>query len=123
MIDVKKARGTFLNIMLCVYVLLFIARLLSILAPSNYPGIYGNNSTSLIFFFNIFVFIIGAIGLVGIILWKKWSIYFLVVTTLISVVVDLVYFPRQVSIVEHVLTLIPICLLIWSVVRKWALFK
>src|ERR1700733_4394782 len=86
----QNNRGAFLIVMLVFYVLLCLARFISILSPSTFPGIYAGGP-SFSYAFNIFLFVLGAVGVAGIVLWRRWGIYTLALGTILGVVFDSIY--------------------------------
>jgi p-aminobenzoyl-glutamate transporter AbgT len=118
---IKKERGTFLIVMLVVYGLLWAAHLLTLLNPSHYPKVYADGP-SFSYLFNLIIFLFATTSLVAIFTWRKWGIYVLSITTAISILFDIAYFPHQVTLLGHIVSLIPIGLIIWAISRKWSYY-
>jgi hypothetical protein len=121
-IEKKAGLGVFLWIILAVYIFSSAGRLLSLLFPVTFASIYAGGP-SWGYIYNLFAFIIEASGIVGIILRKKWGIYFMVFAYLSEVFIDFFYFTPKPSIGEWLPNLIIVILLIWAVKRKWEFFK
>jgi len=69
--------------------------------------------------FNICIVLLGAGGVLGIILWRRWGMYALILATIVAVVFDAIYFSQQATVVGHILTVAALALMIWAVLRKW----
>jgi len=115
-----RQRGAFLSIMIVIYVVLWFGRLISVFAPLE-SQLYQGSIVS--YELNILLFIVVTLGLIGIFLWYKWGVYLLGTASLGSIVFNIIFFPQQVSPLGHVLSLLPICLLIWAVSKQWQYFR
>jgi len=74
------------------------------------------------YIFNICIVLLGAGGVLGIILWRRWGVYALILATVVAAVFDAIYFSQHVTVVDHILTVVALALMIWAVLRKWKLF-
>jgi len=121
-VDFGKERGIFLPTMLVIFGLLWVGRLFTIVSPSHFSNIYpGGPGYS--YLLNVLFFGADTLGLIAIIRWWRWGMYILAVSTLATIIFDLIYFPTQATWLDHLVTLVPIILLAWGVGRKWAYFK
>src|SRR5476651_2343723 len=92
----KLSRGIFFNVMLIIYGLLYLLRLLSILHPSAAKQIYqGGPPWSYIY--NLIAFLLGTIGLIGIIRWKRNGIYLFGLVILANFLIDVLFFAPKPS--------------------------
>jgi hypothetical protein len=119
----KSGRGVFLWVMLAGYMFISFQRLLSLLVPSAFPQIYAG-AQPWGYGANIVIFVLEIAGLVGIIRWKKWGLYLMVVLQLTEVVLSLIYSISRTPIeLRLAVDLGLLALLVWAASRKWQNFK
>jgi hypothetical protein len=111
-------RGIFLIVMLILYALLYLVRLISIVLPSKFGGVYVGGPL-LSYVLNICIVLLGAGGVIGIILRRRWGVYALILATIVAVGFDAIYISQKATVVNHILTVVALALLIWAVLRKW----
>jgi hypothetical protein len=71
---------------------------------------------------DIYFFVLGLLGLVGIILWKKRGVYLIVATSLLNLICDQII-SMQRSMFLYLILMLPIVLLVIAVARKWPAFE
>jgi hypothetical protein len=122
-IEAKRSRrGIFLLILLANYILVSLSRLLILLFPNFFANIYAG-WPSWGYTFNLFIFIVEVIGIIGIFIWRKWGVYLIVTITLVGISEDFLYLSSQKSITDLLLTIPILALFIWAVSRKWSYFQ
>src|ERR1700726_4382554 len=92
-------RGIFLWVILANAILVTFARLLSVLFPHFFANIYAGGP-HWDYVFNLLAFVLEASGIIGIILWKRWGLFLMVVSYLAEAFVDFAYFVPRPSIAE-----------------------
>ena len=122
-IEVEKSkRGVFLWIMLAIYIFLSLQRLIGLLFPIIFSEIYAGGP-SWGYEYNLFMFAVVTIGIIGIIAWRKWGIYLIAAVDLTAILIDQIYFTPRPSIWLVISSLALLGFLIWAVKRKWSYFR
>ena len=115
-------RGAFLWVMLANSMLVSFARLMTLLFPKFFASVY-TGGPSWGYVFNISIFIAEVVGITGILMWRKWGVYFLITITLVGIAEDFMYLRSQPSIADILLTTAVLSLFTWAVSRKWPHFR
>src|ERR1700722_7478975 len=112
-------RGVFLWVMLIYLIFANVGSLLSALFPSASSFIYAGGP-SWDYIFNLFALVTEVAGIIGIITWKRWGIYLVVVANVAEAFVDFRYFTPGPPIALELSNFVLLLFIIWAVGRKWA---
>jgi hypothetical protein len=121
-IEIKKSkRGIFLWIMIALSILISVQRLITLLFPATFVHTYaGGPSWS--YGFNFLAFLIEVVGILGIVLWRKWGVFLIAIIYVAETLVSYTYFNPRISVLSVLVNAIFLFCLMWAVKRKWVFF-
>ncbi len=116
-----KERGVFLTTMIIAFGALLALLFYSLVTSFHYAGIIlkpGQLSLLSLYIGTFFYFFLGAIGLIGVIQWRRWGISLIAVGTLIDFTANIIRYHDPIIWQGLAAIVIPSALLVWSVIRK-----
>jgi hypothetical protein len=117
-----KKRGFFLNTMLVICGLSILINIIGIFHPESLRDTYLHLHSSLYLLW-ILTTVINCLGIAGVLTWRRWGIYIIVLLPILSLIANLTFLSSVAPLSADILGLMLTPLLIWSVSRKWSYFK